>query len=156
MASSTFNTILIHVNGAERSIEEYEADEALTPGELVRFDADDELEPHGTANGVASPPIFVLENPFGTNNTAAAIDQDYAAGDYARVIFAQPGDVVYAFLKAGVNAAKGDVLTSDGAGALQKPTVDASLLSGAIVAIADEDKDNSGGGARVRIRARVA
>jgi hypothetical protein len=155
MASSTYNTILITANGGHRPIFEYEADEALTPGELVRFDADDELEPHGTANGVAQK-VFVVENPYATGNTSKAIDQDYALGDSARVIFGQPGDVVYAWLKAGVNAAKGDALTSDGAGALQKPTVDASLLSGAIVAFADEDKDNSGGGTRVRIKARVA
>ena len=154
MASSTYNTILITVNGAERPIFEYKADEALTPGELVRFDADDELEPHGTANGVAQK-LFVVENPYAPLNTSKAIDQDYALGDSARVVYAQPGDVIYGWLKAGVNAAKGDVLTSDGAGALQKPTVDASLLAGAVVGFADEDKDNSGGGARVRIKVRV-
>jgi hypothetical protein len=155
MASTTYNTILITVNGAHRPLFEFKADEALTPGELVRFDADDELEPHGTANGVAQK-IFVVENPYAPLNNTKAIDQDYALGDSARVVYGQPGDVIYAWLKNGVNAAKGDVLTSDGAGALQKPTVDATLLAGSVVAFADEDKDNSAGGARVRIKVRVA
>lgn len=156
MASTAPNTILLTVNGAERPIYEYKADEALTPGELVCFDADDELEPHGTAGGLAQK-IFVVENPYAPDNTQKAIDQDYALGDYARVIYAQSGDGIYAWLKAGEEVAKGDPLVSDGAGGLQEPAaVDATLISGAIVAFADEDKDNSGGGARVRIKVRVA
>ncbi len=155
MASSTFNTILVTINGSERPLFEYEADEALTPGELVRFDADDELEPHGTAGGVAQK-IFVVENPYAETHTAKSIDTDYALGDYARVVFAQPGDVVYAWLAAGETAIKGSALISDAAGALKVETVDGDTVAGSIVAFADEDKDNSGGGARVRILARVA
>lgn len=154
MASTTSNTILLTPNGAERPIFEFIADEALTPGELVRFDTDGELEPHGTANGVAQK-IFVIENPYAPVNTTKAIDQDYAAGDYARAIFAQSGDVVNAWLKDGVNAAIGDALTSDGAGALQKPTVDAALLEGAIVAYAAEALNNAGA-TRLRLKVRAA
>lgn len=166
MASSTPNRILLQVNGAgaeARPIHEYEADEALTPGELVRFDADDELEPHGTAGGNAQP-WFVVENPY--VETAAgvlAIDTDYALGSYARVVYAQPGDVVYAFLADGQSVAKGAALVSDGAGALaaggsravdEGGTATYTIYSGSVVAYADEDKAASG--ARARIKARVA
>ena len=156
MASSTPNTILLEVNdrNGDRPVHEYIADEALTPGELVRFDADDELEPHGTANGVAQK-MFCVENPYADPGANAAIDTDYALGASARVIFAQSGDVVYAWGKASVTFAKGDAVTSDGAGAVQKPTVDANLLSGAIVGFADEDKVVGAGG-RARLRVRVA
>lgn len=152
MASTTPNTVLLNANGAERPIYEIAANGTLTPGQLVRFNSNGKLEVHGTANGVAQK-IFVVENPYG--NTTKAIDQTYAANDFARVIWGQSGDVVYAWLKAGVNAAIGDALTSDGAGALQKPTVDAALLEGAIVAYAAEALNNSGG-TPLRIKVRVA
>jgi len=155
MATTTAKTILLEVNvlGGDRPVHEYTADEAITPGELVRFDADDELEPHGTANGVAAP-IFVVENPYADPGASAAIDTDYALGASARVVFAGTGDVVNAFGKASVTFAKGDAVTSDGAGAVQKPTVDASLLAGSIVGYADEDKVV--GGTRERLQVRIA
>lgn len=163
MASSTPHTILLTVNGPDRPIFEHEANEALTPGELVAFDADDELVPHGTAGGNAQA-IFVVEDPYNGVTTAAAIDTDYATGEQTRVVYAQPGDVVYAFCPTGQTIAKGDPLESDGAGGLQKHTAVAVNAGGsgtytfyarAIVAFAAEDKTNSSG-SRVRIRARVA
>ena len=168
MASTTPNKILLQVNGAgveARPIFEYEADEALTPGELVRFDADDELEPHGTAGGNALP-IFVVENPYAeTAAGAKAIDTDYALGSYARVIYAQPGDLVYDWLADGQNVAKGAALVSDGAGALQSGgtqavdeggTVTYTVYTDSVVGYADQDLNNSAGGARARIKVRVA
>lgn len=153
MARTTPNTILLTVNGAERPVFEGEADEALTPGELVRWDTDDELELHGTASGV-SQKMFVLENPFAPDPATPAIDQDWAIGDSARYIYAQSGDLVYAFLAASQTAVKGSPLGSDGAGSLAVITPGAGILEGAIVAYADEDLTTSG--ARARIRARVA
>lgn len=163
MASSTPHTILLVVNGSDRPIFEHEANEALTPGELVAFDADDELVPHGTAGGNAQA-IFVVEDPYNGVTTAAAIDTDYATGEQTRVVYAQPGDVVYAFCPTGQTIAKGDPLESDGAGGLQKhvpDTIDAggsttyTIYARGIVAWAAEDKTNSTG-SRARIRARVA
>ena len=156
MASSAPNTILLEVNdrNGDRPVHEYIADEALTPGELVRFDADDELEPHGTASGAAQK-MFVVENPYADPGANAAINTDYALGATARVIFAQAGDVIYAWGKASETFAKGNPVGSDGAGALLVLTVDASLVAGAIVGFADEDKAVGAGG-RERLRVRVA
>lgn len=163
MASSTPHTILLTVNGPDRPIFEHKANEALTPGELLAFDADDELIPHGTAGGNAQA-IFAVEDPYNGVTSAAAIDTDYDANEQARVVYAQPGDVVYGFCPTGQTIAKGDPLESDGAGGLQKhvpDTIDAggsgtyTFYARAIVAFAAEDKTNSSG-ARVRIRARVA
>lgn len=168
MASTTPNTILLAVNGEKRPIYEAEADEALTPGELVRFDTDDELEPHGTAGGYAAK-MFVVENPYVDPSSTKAIDTDYALGSYARYIWAQTGDLVYAWLADGENVAKGAPLMSDGAGALKafaavsqavdeggSATYTITVPDAVIVAYADEDKNNSAGGARARIKVRVA
>lgn len=166
MASTTPNTILLAINGEKRPIYEAEADEALTPGELVRFDADDELEPHGTAGGYAAK-MFVVENPYGDPSSTKAIDTDYALGSYARYIWAQTGDQVYAWLADGQDVAKGAPLMSGGAGALtafvavtqavdEDGTADYTITvpDAVIVAYADEDKAASG--ARARIKVRVA
>lgn len=153
MASSTYNTILVGVNGGERPVLEAKADEAITPGELVRFDSDEELEPHGTASGAAMA-LFALENPYAAAGSSAAIDTDYALGDYVRYVHAQPGDKIYAWLKAGETAVKGQsYLVSDGAGALLVKTMDATVIAHAAVAVAAEDK--VAGGARARILVEV-
>lgn len=163
MASTTPHTILLVVNGDNRPIFEHKANEALTPGELLAFDADDELIPHGVAGGNAQA-IFAMEDPYNGSTTTPAIDVDYDANEQARVVYAQAGDVVYAFCPTGQTIAKGDPLESDGAGGLQKHGPVAVNAAGtgtytfyarAVVAFAAEDKTNASG-SRVRIRARVA
>lgn len=163
MASSTAHTILLTVNDEHRPIFEHEANEAITPGELLAFDADDELIPHGTAGGNAQA-IFAVEDPYNGDTTAAAIDTDYATGEQVRVVYGQPGDVIYAFCPTGQTIAKGDPLESDGVGGLRKHTPISADAGGsgtytfyakAIVAFAAEDKTNSSG-SRARIRVRVA
>lgn len=159
MASTTFNTILITVNGAERPIFEAVSDAAITPGELLVWSSDDQLGPHATAGGNALP-MFCVEDPYNGDTTAAAIDTDYASGELSRYVFAQPGDVVYAFLADGQTVAKGDALQSDGAGALTAHTARAVAESGSstytiyvdgIVAYAAEDKTASGARARIKV-----
>lgn len=163
MASSTPHIILLTVNGAERPIFEHTAHETLTPGELLAFYTDGTLIPHGTAGGNAMA-IFCLEDPYNGVTSAAAIDTDYDAAELTRVVYAQPGDMVYAWCPTGQTIKKGDPLESDGAGGLQKHTAKAVDAGGsgtytfyarAIVAWAAEDKTNSSG-SRARIRARVA
>lgn len=153
MAQSTPNTIVLTVNGNDRPIFEAEADEALTPGELVRFDADEELEPHGTAGGVLAGKKFVVENPYTDPADGPAIDKDWAVGDLTRYIEAQPGDEIYAFIAAGETIVKGVTqLVSDGAGALAAATVDATTLANSIVAVAMEDATIGGTRARKKVR----
>ena len=154
MASTTPHTILLYRNGSKEGYRlSAEADEALTPGELVRFDADEELEPHGDS-GAVQHRMFVLENPYDDTNTSAAIDSDYATGDTAFYFYAVPGDLVYGWLKAGETVVKGvTMLQSDGAGALEAVTVAAGTLVMAVVGVADEDL--TAGVARARLRVRV-
>ena len=161
MSSTTDHKILLTVNGERRPIFEAVADEALTPGELVRFDADKELEPHGTEGGFAAK-MFVVENPYVDIDDGVNIDKDYALGDSARYIWAQPGDKINAFLAEDEDVDQGDPLISDGAGALKAYTAQAvdeggsatyTVYDQSIVAFADEDKAASGGRARIRVRA---
>ena len=157
--SGTPNTILLEVNGVHRPIDassKTKAGAAITPGELLAFNASDLLIPHGTAAGGGVQKLFASENPFEEPSGTAAIDTDYAINDSVQLIRAQPGDLVYAWLADGENAAKGNALVSDGAGALAVATLDATLVAGAIVGYADEDLNNSAGGARARLRVRVA
>lgn len=156
MAGTNPNTILVSVNGgstAERPLIERAANVALTPGELAAFSADNELDPHGTANGAAQK-MFIVEDPYREPGANAAIDTDYAVGDLAYAINAQPGDIVYGWLAASEVANEGDALMSDGAGALQVTTVDATVVVGAIVGYAGEDL--TAGGSRARIKVKVA
>lgn len=124
---------------------------ALTPGELVTFNGSGELIPHGSAGGHAAKRFVLEESILGGD-----IDTDYADGDNVVYIVGYSGCEVYAFLAAGENAAVGSPLVSDGAGALDVGTVDATLVANAIVGYAAEAVDNSGGGSRVRIKVEIA
>jgi len=136
------------------------AAEAITPGELVAFDANEKLVPHGSAGGNAQK-MFAIEEDF----VGDGIDTDYSAGDQVQYVVAQRGDELYAFIEAAANVSRGDALESNGAGALQAHTAVSIVESGsatksvpvnALVAYAAEDKDNSAGGDRVRIKIEVA
>lgn len=136
------------------------ANEAITPGELIAFDADMELIPHGTAGGNAQK-MFAIEEDF----VGDGIDTDYSTGDQVQYVVGRPGDEIYAFLEAGANVSKGDALESNGAGALQAHTAVSineagaatkTVYTQAIVAYAAEDKNNSAGADRVRIKVEVA
>ncbi len=154
MASTTIHTILVTVNGAERPIFEGIADEALTPGELVEFDTDEELQPHDEANGAIQVPMVVVENPYADDHTVAAIDHDYAIGESARYVIPQRGDVVNAFIKASETLVMGiTFLASDGAGALQAIVPDATTVVTTVVAVAEEDATI--GGTRERKKVRI-
>ena len=153
MAKSTYSTISIR--GCEVR-DEALADEAITPGQLLRFDADEELEKHATAGGVLVNKLVALESPTAAPGTTDAIDTAYAIGEIVYYTIPRPGDLVYMWLKAGETAVKGiSQLVSDGAGALQVATVDATTLANSIVGVAAEDKDNSGGGSAVRVLVEI-
>lgn len=136
------------------------AAEAITPGEILAWDATPELIPHGSAGGNWLGLIAVEEDFVGDD-----IDTDYATSDTVQVAYPRRGDVVYAFLAAGENVSKGDPLESDGAGALQAHTPQAvdeggaatyTIYADGIVGYAEEDKNNSGGSVRVRVKVRIA
>lgn len=136
------------------------AAEALTPGELITFDENEKLIPHGNA-GQNAQPRFVREAAFVGND----IDTDYEKDERVIYLVCRTGDEVQTFLAAGQNVSKDTPLISDGKGALKAytaPTVDeagdteVTIYNDAIVAYAAEAKNNSAGEERVRIKVEVA
>jgi hypothetical protein len=151
MASSTPHKILLQTNeeGAERPIlEGIATTTTIKPGHLVMWSSG-ELVIHNNDDALAAP-MFAVENPFAEVASGAAIDHAYAAAETCYYVFAQPGDVIYAWLETGNNIAKGDALTSDGAGGLQ-----GSPTAGAVIAWADEALNNATG-SQARLRVRIA
>jgi hypothetical protein len=149
MAASTPHTIAVEYQQLTRR--EAQGHEAITPGELLAFNSDEELIPHGSAAGVLAGKLVALESPTADSSTTAAIDVDYAADDTVYYAVGKPGDKFLMWLKSAEVTVRGITqLVSDGAGALQAQVVDANTLSGAIVGVAAEDKTAAGG-----VRARV-
>lgn len=156
MASTTYNSIIIEqVNRGGVKFKEALGGVAITPGELLAFNASNALIPHGTANG-AGLQMVAVESPTAVPSSSTAIDTDYASGDTVKYYVPQRGDVLYMWLADGENVDQGDPLSSDGNGDLQEPTVDAALFEGAIKFYAAQDLDNSSGGARARIKVEAA
>ncbi len=156
MASSTPNTILLSVNGAERPYNERLAGAALTPGEILEISTGEALVPHATAFGpLLSGKLVCIENPYASDNTASAINNDWASGATARFIHAQSGDEVYVFVEASTTVVLGrTLLASDGAGALEVvvPSVDGTI-PGCVFGVAMENK--TVGASRERVKVRV-
>jgi hypothetical protein len=152
MASTTSHTIALQGALVRR---EALAHEAITPGQLLEINTDEEAAKHSAASGVVPGKLVALESPTAAAGTTEAIDVAYATGDTVYIAVGQPGDVYYMWLKAGESAVKGITqMASDGAGALIAKTVDANTLENSIVGIADEDK-TAGGGVAVRLRVMI-
>ena len=117
--------------------EEYEADAAIIPGELIELATTGNVQPHSTEGGNA-------ERMF-------AIDDAYAIGDQVQCWFPNAGDQVYAILEDGNSVAIGNFLESNGGGELQlheSDTADSddsiTVYPEQIVAVALEAVDLSG------------
>ena len=153
MAATAPHVILINTNGAERPVLSDRVVTATTlPGSIVEVSSAGKLTKISTAVKQNNQ-IFVLENPYATDDTATALSQTYAADDEARYIYAQPGDVVYAILAASQTVAIGDPLvTTTTAGALGKGTIDATVVDGAIVGYADEAVTTTGATGMIKVR----
>lgn len=142
------NTIILR--GDNFTHREDRCNEAITPGHLLEFAANDRLQKHATSGGPAGRLIALEADYIGNSVTTA-----YASGDRVPYADCAPGTVVWAHLASGQNVARGAYLMSHGtiAGAL-------TSHSGTNVAVAqaDEDKDASSGvaaGGTVRFRARI-
>ncbi len=128
----------------------------ITPGMLCDYDGAD-VKPHATAGGNASP-IFAVENEIIGDDIDTAYTSD---GETVKLAFCNPGAEVYAWLETGNNVSIGDLLESNGAGALQKHTAQAVNEGGAAtytiyargpVARAIEAQNNtSGANARIKV-----
>lgn len=86
---------------------------AITPGHLIEETSAGKLQKHSTAGGYALP-VFAIED----TNQGTGIDSDYAVGEEVQTRIFQAGDVVNAFIQAGVDVARGEKLISAGDGTL--------------------------------------
>jgi hypothetical protein len=135
----------IHLTGSGR-IEEGTAGGSITPGHLIQLNSSGNLVVHATAGGPAEK-AFALEDAL----QGKEIGDAYSSGNRVSYVLAAPGDVVYAFLAAGQNAAVGSYLTSNGNGALKVASGTDTRL-----AVALEALDLTASGATTsRIRVRI-
>lgn len=126
----------------EHQYKEAAADAAVTPGDLIKFSANEKLIRHD-GSGQNAVPMFALEMEL----VGSGIGDSYASGATVRYAVARAGDEVYALLASGQSVSKGDFLESAGNGALQAYTNQSgqNVYTAAAVATANEDKDNSSG-----------
>jgi hypothetical protein len=143
MASTLPKVVLISPNSEDGSRpiqKDGLAGESILPGQILKVHTDETILKHTTAAGVAHPVMLSVENPYSSDPTVSQLEAPYATGDNVRYIYPQSGDLVYAFVKAAAVLVKGiTLLVSDGAGALQAQVVDATTLTGAVIARAEED-----------------
>lgn len=140
-----YNTITVRCHTVVR--EEAVAAGTVTPGMLVERTSADKFQAHSSAGGMHNATFAVEDDIQGDG-----IDTNYAtSGDNTRVqanIFRR-GDLVYALLADGENAAIGDKLVSNGNGYLKEATPDSSgvAVEEHLVAFAREALDMSGSSA---------
>jgi len=127
-------------------INEYDAEAAIIPGELIELTSSNTVQVHSTAGGNVLH-MFALEDELQGNG----IDDAYAADDKVQCWVAVRGEEVYAILADGEDVAIGDFLESNGAGELVKHTPDTAdsddaitVYTNQIVGISLEDIDLSG------------
>lgn len=128
-------------------INEYEAGNTIIPGQLVQVVSDGTVQPHGTAGGVAEK-AFALEDEL----QGKGIDDAYAEGDRVQVMYARPGDEVYAFLKEGSSITVGEFLESAGDGSLQKYGTATAVETLFPIAVSLDTVATAPANARIRIR----
>jgi len=125
-----------------------EADEALTPGELV--EGESSFAAHATDGGPASAEFVRARKGLGDT-----IQDDVPSGEYCRVAQCAPGVKVYGFLAAGESVTEGDFLVSNGDGSLRAYDAAGGDTPGMVVGKATEDADLSGASERGRVNLRV-
>jgi len=134
---------------------EREAEESITPGELLELRSDGKVQKH-SSEGENAVPIFAVEEDF----LGEAIDESYDSGDRVQYAFFRPGDEVYAWLDDGsAEVNPGDFLMSKGDGTLTKFTAQEDTDGGTtgdihprrIVAIALENINPGDSDERIKV-----
>jgi hypothetical protein len=134
----------IHLLGDGRH-EEIVAAGAIRPGALLVLTTAGKVTEHATAGGYAER-LFALEDAL----QGKEISESYAADDVVGIVVAQPGDVVYAYLSWGEDVETGELLTSNGDGALKVATGSDKPIA---VALEDLDlSDSESADERLRVR----
>lgn len=127
----------------------------LTPGELVEVASTGKVIPHNSA-GAVSAAVFVLENEL----AGEGIEVDIAANDQVPLGYFQSGALVLAFIANDETIIIGELLQSDGAGALETLTAFAQsgttpfavTAEGHAIAVAEEAASPTTGRVLARIR----
>jgi hypothetical protein len=123
----------------------------ITPGMLVEMTnaTADTMKAHATSAGWAEAAFAVEDNMQGNE-----IGDNYASGAQMQYRVFRAGDMVYALLKDGQTAAKGDALISNGDGTLAVSAGDSEAMQTDehIVGMALEGVAASGADARILIR----
>lgn len=161
MASSAPNTIVLRSNNPDNMMQRVRENPCqsavtITPGMLLEYGTTNTVKPNAQTDSGLQGRKVAIENPWSDHGAGKAIDHAYTAGETVPWIPAQSGDVLYMWLEAAANVAKGAPLAPNGAGALQAITISATTVVESIFAYAEEAVDNSGGGSAVRIRVLVA
>jgi len=134
------NRIVLVGNG--RNVE-HTASAALTPGHLLELLSTNKVRKHSSAGGNAEL-MFAQEDALQGKDITDAYEADTPVNAY----IGQPGDEIYAILKAGENVAIGDLLISGGDGTLIENGSEASGVTvKKIIAVALEAKNLSASGA---------
>lgn len=139
MVKSAPDTILLI---GEPNRREYDANAAISPGDLVELRSDGDVQVHSTASGRIGPRYFAVENDIAGDGIA----DDYAAGEVVQIHSARSGDVVLATLNDGEAVVIGDFVASAGNGNLKAVDSDSSAFDAeatSIVGVALEAKDMS-------------
>ena len=142
MANTDNNTIMLQVKGNEVRTEKYVAT-AIMPGMLLKLSSTDRYNPHNIADGAAQK-IFGTENIY----MGGTIDDEYAIDSRVFAWHPRSGDIVLAWLAAGVSCSVGNFLSSNGDGTLN---LIAAPVPGSIVGIALENITGGGSNARIRV-----
>lgn len=122
-------------------VNEYDAEAAITPGMLIELTSSGTVQANSSA-GLACQKMFALEDELQGKTIADA----YAADSPVQCWNTVPGEEVFAWLANGEDVAIGDLLVSDGAGALKAMTADSSatVTEETPIAVALEAVDMSG------------
>jgi len=141
----------IQLKGAGR-YEEANASGAVSPGFLLALTAAGAVIAHNVEGGIGER-LFALEDALQGNG----LDTDYADGDLVPYLIANPGDEVYAFVKAGENISIGDQLVSAGDGTLiSSASVGSGVTVDQVIGVAVEAVDlQASGSVNTRIAVRV-
>ncbi len=119
MSTSTYKTVIVKQNEAQRAQEELTAVSTIYPGALVEITSAGKVQHHSNVAQNAAIK-FALED----NLQGEGLDDTYAADDVVQVWTPQRGDMVFAVLNDGEDISIGDFLESAGNGFLQKHVAD--------------------------------
>lgn len=146
MASATPHTILLQVNGVERSAFEKQAGAAtVKPGHLLAISGG-KVVIQPTAKATLVKMVAIEHGMRNTTGTTTNIDTAYPSDDTVPFVYPQAGDLVYMFLEQGESVTAGDRLEAADGGELQAYT------DGYLIGVAEETVNATAEAKRIKVR----